>query len=176
MTIARNIEANSKNWIDSTHLQNGISDDLTNGCDGNPDGEWGVSSADESCTRRVFTLSNSETLYDVAGNVWSHVNKANTTDPAGTGYNVGQTSLSGCSTPGSWSEWKTCTDKSWMSANQALDGANGIGRIHYSQGVPNNVFLRGAGANDASYAGVFALYLLWHATTANPTVGFRCTK
>ena len=40
----------------------------------------------------------------------------------------------------------------------------------------HNIFIRGAGAPDASYAGVFSLSLFWSSAHAGRDVGFRCAK
>ncbi|MDD5770056.1 MAG: hypothetical protein PHE25_03745, partial [Candidatus Gracilibacteria bacterium] len=178
MTIARNIEIIGSNWsggaVGNGKIYNGISNDLTAGCDGNPDGEWGVPSTNLSCSRRILTLSNGNQIWDFAGNVWEHVNKANTID--GSNNSLGQTIVAGCSTPTGWSEWSSCSDKTNSSINGSYNSNQGIGQIYYSQGVGSNILLRGAnaGVGDGVYAGVFALYLLWVATSSTVGVGFRC--
>ncbi|MDD5770485.1 MAG: hypothetical protein PHE25_05945, partial [Candidatus Gracilibacteria bacterium] len=176
MTIARNIELIGSNWsggaVGNGKIYNGISNDLTAGCAGNPDGEWGVPSTNLSCSRRILTLSNGNQIIDFAGNVRSHVNKANTID--GSNYASGQTIVAGCSTPTLWSEWSSCSDKTNSSINGSYNSNQGIGQIYYSQGVASNIFLRGAGATDGVNAGVFALGLTRTTTTSSGNIGFRC--
>ncbi|MDD5770417.1 MAG: hypothetical protein PHE25_05605, partial [Candidatus Gracilibacteria bacterium] len=154
-------------------IYNGICNDLTAGCAGqDTDGQRLVPSTNSTCSKRILTLSNGNQIWDFAGNVWSHVNKANTID--GSNYNVGQTSVSGCSTPTLWSEWSSCIDKTNSSINGSYNSNQGIGQIYYSQGVASNIFLRGASASDGVGAGVFTLHLSWTTTNSLGSVGFRC--
>jgi len=54
--------------------------------------------------KRTLKLSNGQTIWDLAGNVWEHVNGENSINPTGTGY----ASLSGnaCGTQG-WFAFST---------------------------------------------------------------------
>jgi hypothetical protein len=94
MTIARNIEATAG----GATLYNGVSSDITLGCDatgGNTELRSYATKTgpgDQSCnTKRSHSLSNGQMIWDLSGNVWEHVNKGNTT--TGIGFNDGQTTV-----------------------------------------------------------------------------------
>lgn len=182
MTMARNAEQVASNWsgnaVGNGYMYSGHNDASPNyalaASATDTDGYINTGNSAGSNQRRTLTLSNGQVIWDLAGNVWEHVNKANTTN--GTGYATNQTSIAGCSTPTSWSEWSTCSDKTFSASNGSYNSTQGIGQIHYSQGVANNVFLRGGGWTDGAGTGVFALYLDWDASGSGSNVGFRCAK
>jgi len=85
MTIARNIEQVGSNWSSGTkgsgYIFSGHNDsDPNTALSASTDDTKGYfntlnSSGDQ---RRTLTLSNGNVIWDLAGNVWEHVNKANT--------------------------------------------------------------------------------------------------
>lgn len=186
MTIARSIEANPQNWSSGTigvwNLYNGVSNDTTLGCNA----EWGnndprtyatkTGPGEASCNPRRFqTLAQGGgVIWDLSGNVWEHVNKANTID--GSGFNAGQTAVAGSSALTNWDD-----DGVYDAADMQLYGAatwlgrtGGMWNLYYAQWVPSNVFYRGGFANLGSNTGVFALYLSRHGGQRERALGFRC--
>ncbi len=186
MTIARSIEANPENWSSGTvwvwSLWNGVSNNTTYGCNakgGNTEtrtyatktGAW-----ESSCNpRRSHTLTNGQTIWDLSGNVWEHVNKANTID--GTGYNTGQTAVSWSSAPTLWdNDGIYGTDMQRYGSATGLGTTGGMGNLYYGQGVASNTLLRGGSADSGANAGVFTLILSNASGSAYRGVGFRCAK
>jgi len=99
MTLARNVEQVTSNWsgnaVGNGYLYSGHSDNapafaLSASTD-DTDGYNGTSNTSPSNQRRTLTLSNGNVIWDLAGNVWEHVNKANTID--GSGYASGQSAF-----------------------------------------------------------------------------------
>ncbi len=202
MTIARNIEANPINWswwIIWTNLYNGISNSHATTpvlwCNWQSNSRWGVSSADTTCTKRINTLSNWETIYDLAWNVWEHVNKANTLD--GINYNVWKQKFSNTTwwtitwtppndyyawNPTWWNNTNITTEernKYWPSSSSYTHTTNWVWNIHgryiNDTSYPNNIFLRGGNAGNGAYSGVFTMYLYRAASHQSYHVGFRCS-
>lgn len=92
MTMARNVESVGSNWSSGT-VGNGY---LYSGHNDNSPAYALAASADDNQgyintgntgdnQKRTLTLSNGQIIWDLAGNVWEHVNKANTLD--GSNYN-----------------------------------------------------------------------------------------
>jgi len=199
MTIARNIEAQSINWsswiVWSGSISNGVSNSTmwclwqTNTIYPELTRNWATKTwpgSNESCnTKRQLKLSNWEIIWDLAWNVWSHVNGANTInwDNFNTMYwkwcsnatVIAWFSLSG-------NDWvEECSFTNWYSYANVwpktpnLNANNWVWRIlSRSDNLTDRVFLRGAAASYGSYAGIFALYLGWDATSTGRSVGFRC--
>lgn len=138
MAIARNIENVPSNWtgggvgagaIYSGHNDNAPAYALPASADS--DGYNSTVNVAPSNQRRTHTLTNGQVIWDVAGNVWEHVNKASSL--SGYGYATAQTAVVGCSTPIGWSEFSTCTDTTYTSKKTGYNSAQGIGQIYYSQ-------------------------------------------
>lgn len=188
MTIGRSIEANPANWSSGTigvgSLSNGVSNDLTLGCNGT----WGNSEprtwatktwpGDASCNpRRSHRFAQwGGTIWDFSGNVWEHVNKANSID--GTGYNTGQTALAWSSAPTVWDDNGIYDPVDMQLYGAATWGgrAQGMWNLYYAQWVANNIFYRGGRASHGSSAGVFALNLNYTAGLEGGSLGFRCVQ
>ncbi|MDD2908994.1 MAG: prepilin-type N-terminal cleavage/methylation domain-containing protein [Candidatus Gracilibacteria bacterium] len=201
MTIARNLEQNPSNWstglVGSGYIYNGhannnpasalIASTDTDGLYGMTGGFSGTSASNN---RRTLYLTNGNIIWDFAGNVREHVNKANTLD--GSNYNSGQTAFSNATTilcP--WSltsyncfEFKTAIDSTnltktmIMPLNQSFDSINGIGMGLLYTGISSNVFVRGGGRGELAGTGIYGLVLNFIITDPVTVhrVGFRCAK
>lgn len=180
MTIGRSIEANNENWSSGTvwvwNLYNGVSDNTALGCNA----EWGNTDPwtyatktwpwDVSCNlRRSHKLLQWwGVIWDFSGNVWEHVNKANTID--GNGYNSWQTGITGTVT--NWVYAAADMQKYWAATWGGT--AQGMGNPDPPAGVPSNIFARGGDA--LNNAGVFTLHINVAAVHENRSLGFRCVK
>ena len=186
MTIARNVEAEPVNWklkADwvTKYLPNGVSWDTVLGC--NRTG-WNTETKIYATTtwspcdwwKNKLKLSNWEEIYDLSWNVWEYVNKANTIDWSD--FNLWQTSFSWSS---NWIDW----DDNWIydeidmlkyGSKKLLWKINWMWSLYYSNWVASNIFVHGAGANNGSHAGVFALYLNRTSSNSDRGAGFRCAK
>jgi hypothetical protein len=193
MTISRNIEQQWQNWSTwitwSGYLYNWVSN-FTMWCNwitntiytlprtrATKTGEWSSWSGASDCdSKRQLKLSNWEVIWDLAGNVREHVNKANTIDWSL--YNNWQTSVAWSS---SWINWDDdgkydVTDMLKYGSILWFWTANGLWNLYYANWVASNIFLRGAGSQPASNAGVFALFLARSSDTAGRNAGFRCAR
>jgi len=192
MTIARNIEQVASNWSSGKvwewYIYNGVSDsDMWCGDTDNTKAiytwlprNWATKTGPggvESCdSKRVLTLSNWEQIWDFAGNVREHVNKADTVD--GSDYNVWQTSVWWVSNGTDWDDdgvyaWADM-DKYWSIFHLWKD--YWMWNVYYWNWVSSNIFLRGGDAYYAARAGVFTLYLYRTSSYADRYVGFRCVR
>ncbi len=193
MTIARNIEMIPSNWsgkaIWSWYIYNWLSNSTMwclwvsntiytlSRATASKTWEWNTWTGVTTCDPyRKYTLSNWETIWDLAGNLWEHENKANTID--WTNYNLGQTSIN-------WSSnWIGLDDDGKYDINDMkkywsslwLWIINGMWNINYADWMPSNIFLYGAGAGASSTAGVFAMQLNRTSTNQSRNMGFRCAK
>jgi len=180
MTIARDVENVNENWswksVWSGFLYNGNvvwNDYWIPAWD--DESEWAkITWTVSTDNRRVLKLSNGENIWDLAGNVWEHVNKANTENWIK--FNQWQTTLS-WSFNGVWrdndgiydfSDMKKYGSSLWLWISQ------GMGNLRYANGVANNIFLRGSRADNAANTGVFTMYLLRTSSNRDHSVGFRC--
>jgi len=202
MTIARNIEANPVNWswgvVGINHISNGVSYSplwcgeqttkliyswsLTLTRDwATKTWPWGNTSCD---TKRQLKLSNGEIIRDLAGNVWEHVNKANTKDWGN--FNVWMTKFDEVSN--NWNgtyEWhktgwsattipEEMRKKYGPSKSMYTHTTNWVWNIYgWYITTNNNVFLRGGSVNGAD-TGVFTLTLSPLSSYQHIHVGFRC--
>ncbi len=178
MTIARNIEWVWVNWSWSTPwnwwLFRWISEELTYGCDWNPDLEWGVPSTNVNCTRRVHTLSNWEKIWDFVGNVWEHVDRSN--NPNITTAQVWNGNL--CNAISYWHvNWDpstTCQANYWPSlSNTKWWSDKGMWYIRNSTWT-DKIFLRWAWAWDSVNSWIFSISLDWIWGSSSSYIGFRC--
>ena len=201
MTIARDAEAQASNWslgsVGSGYLFAGHNDNSpgkarvasttdtgNNRCaytDGDPGTEAPAScptntAAGSSGTVgnqvRTFTLSNGAVVWDIAGNVWEHVQRS--TNNAGDDWTV-MNPLPACTDNGAawgWCQYGSTTTpyvSSWTSSvvrnlvgpsNTSYNSSQGVGQVYtYKNGTgqSTNVFLRGAGWVSTSDAGAFTL-------------------
>lgn len=188
MTIARNIESNPDNWSSKQfwnwNLYNWVSNDTTLWCNAT----WWNSEprtyatktwpwTDVNCNyKRKHILTNWQEIYDLAWNVWEHVNKANTID--WTNYNNLQTTIAWTSTWTNWDDdWlyeQTDLKKYWSSLY--LWTTNGMWNLYYSNWVPDNIFIRGWSANHNTNTWIFTLHLILNSSYQWHWVWFRCAK
>jgi prepilin-type N-terminal cleavage/methylation domain-containing protein len=186
MTIARNAISEDSNWtggsVGSGCLFRGNSGDTTCGYDGaNPD--YGTSRNE----RAKFILSNGETIYDIAGNVWEHVaiDSEDTLIPQNNQPTLSTTADDGAGW-GGWGEFTDISGYGMLSyddirpSNSSYNSDEGVGKL-YTYGddessTTNRVFIRGANWYNGSDAGAFTLSLDWSTGYQNYTVGFRCAR
>ncbi|MDD2916519.1 MAG: type II secretion system protein [Candidatus Gracilibacteria bacterium] len=214
MTIARDIEAQGDNWstgiIGSGGIYRGITvegNSLTSlGCktvDSNGSGsrtyatkplatdttKFGTAKGMDCDSKRQYRLSNGKIIWDMSGNVWSHVNKGNTVD--GSMFNDASSLVSNaCNGVNDWQAFSTGATADGVNTCNYVNGYsyanigpktpnlnsnNGIGRI-FPFNIPNNVFFRGGDASHGPGAGIFTIHLDWHANSTTRFVGFRCTR
>ncbi len=181
MAIARDAESASSNWNGSVmyrgHTDNVPASALAS--DG-IDPYYGTGQSSPSEQRRTLTLSNGQTIWDIAGNVWEWVD-----------YSILTTEMP---TPRTgWLEFNQITN--W-STNLGYDnvgpkdksrtGSNGVGRIYtdpdtsYSNNTPYDntahAFVRGGYWSNGTYAGAFALSLYYSPANTAADIGFRCAR
>lgn len=146
-----------------------------------------LSNTRSSCAdKRQLKLANGETVWDMAGNVWEHVNGANTLD--GSNYATMPGNVCG----GASSTWYSFSGNDGVAAcsftapysyagygpaTAGMNASNGIGRV-WSQAAAgattDRVLLRGGSGVSGDGAGVFTMYLSWSSAASNRNVGFRC--
>ncbi|MDP1706730.1 MAG: SUMF1/EgtB/PvdO family nonheme iron enzyme, partial [bacterium] len=193
MTIARNAEQVAGNWstsVGSGYLYSGHNDNtpataLTASQD-DANGYYGTSNASGN-QRRALTLSNGQTVWDLAGNIWEHVQRT-------AADIVTAIDLPACSD--GVAGWGYCqygaTTAPYVSAytadvaqaavgpsNTDWNSTQGMGQVYsYKNGTDQatTVFIRGGGWNNGSYAGAFTLGLSWGTGDADFGVGFRCAR
>lgn len=188
MTIARNLELQSKNWtwgvVWTNNIYNWVSESGSLWC------WWYSNSLYTSLPRTFWTktwwwfwnidcdkkrelvLSNWETIWDLAWNIYENVNKANSFNWIG--YDSWQTYIAWCWS--SWPmEWTMCTDKANTSLNLTYNSSNWIWQLYYNPWLANNIFVRGWSARLWDWtSGIFTL-LLPANTTIGSNIWFRCS-
>lgn len=211
MTVARNIEQVGDNWstgiVGSGGLYRGITGEGTStstslGCNtidtfygsgsrtyvakplANDTTKFWTKKGTDCDSKRQHKLSNSQIVWDMAGNIWSHVNKGNTLD--GTNFSGGllnkDTPNLSSYTSYSWSAtgWEGATGdmrKLYGPSQSAYGTGAGMGNIYqHNVSTTANIFIRGGDAWDAMGAGVFTLDLSWDSLTTYRGVGFRCVR
>lgn len=185
ITIAQEIEKTDANWsgatVGSGVLNRGHSDNspssalsVTNSADsydgtGNNSGE-AVGSGWEQ--KRTHTLSNGETIWDMAGNVWEWSDWS-----LGGGLTLGPTS---CSTV--WTELPSFACGALAAADYMPDNPSaqnaaiynatyGLGKVY---GGTGGAALRGGSWPDGTNGGAFTLFLNYDSSSPYTYVGFRC--
>jgi len=189
MTIARNAEQVSSNWsgndpgngvLYSGHNDNTPAKALQASMD--TDSYSGTQNTSGN-QRRTLALSNGETVWDIAGNVWEHVQRT----PSDTQTLI---SLPTCSSGSSWCQYGNTTSPyvtTWTadiaqsyvgpSNTTTYDSTKGMGQVYPTLGgSAGTVFLRGGDWGSGSSAGAFALYLGWSGGFTSSGVGFRCVR
>ena len=180
LTIAQNVLSNPVNWsgnavgsgfIYSGHNDSSPNNALTASDDSN--GYFGTNNTSGN-QKRTLTLTNGETIWDMAGNVWEWTSGQKT---------GGQPSPAGAA----WREWTAVSggtiSPSPFPATTGLSGAstwnssNGIGQI-YSDSGDNTLrgFFRSGGWSGGSPAGVLALALNNAPSNSSSTLGFRVSR
>jgi len=190
MTIARNAEQVGSNWsggsVGSGYLPRGNSNSSA-AQDGSS--QYGTGYSDFTHLR-TLTLSNGSVIWDIAGNVWDHVERSVTN----AGDLTTTMALPACSnstagwewceyaSPGSpyVSAWSADVAQSKVGpSNASWYSAQGTGQV-YTYGTGANqgttVFIRGGGWGNGSSAGAFTVYLTWGTGTTGSNVGFRCAR
>lgn len=132
----------------------------------------GLSSGNQ---RRTLMLSNSQVIWDFAGNAWEWTpGQITGSQPGASGF--------------AWREWNTVTNNGALSPNPfpsfgtpAASGwtgaTNGIGKL-YSSSTDATLrgFIRGGSRSDGSGTGVLTLNLSNSPTTAAASIGFRVAR
>jgi prepilin-type N-terminal cleavage/methylation domain-containing protein len=183
MTIARNIEAQAVNWADgvigSSVGTGGLFRGNINVNDSASCGSGvvldaltpGTNCLVGSRNKRTLILSNGETIWDIAGNVYQWTNNVidATRRPVGNGAN--------------WVQWTAVTNYGDLtydltrSGNSSWTSTQGIGQ--YYEGAPgtgNRAFSRGGRWGNGPDAGAFSLALHYSPTVTNTGIGFRCAR
>ncbi len=197
MTIATNAAAQGNNWqggvVGTNYLYSGHNDNapayaLEAGSD-DSNGYFGETNIGGN-QRRTFLLSNNQVIWDMAGNVWQHVQRS--TNNVGDATNA--MSLPACSSGTAawgWCQYGNSATpylSSWTSdvaqnkvgpPTTSWNSSQGMGQVYtYQNGISQGttVFLRGATWFYGSNAGAFALLLSWGAGGTNGYVGLRCAR
>jgi len=185
MTIAYDIEATDSNWsgpsVGTGMLNRGHSDNsptsalaVTVDSDsydgtGNNSGQAAGSGWEQ---KRTHTLSNGETIWDIAGNVWEWTDWS-----LGGGLTSGPTSCTAA-----WTELPDVACGALASADYMPDNPSsqtaatynstyGLGRLYGGSG---GAARRGGGWGNGAYGGVFTLNLINAPSDTNASIGFRC--
>ncbi|MCX6702473.1 MAG: hypothetical protein NTW60_01225, partial [Candidatus Wolfebacteria bacterium] len=192
MTIARNAEQVSGNWSGgspgSGYMYPGHNDNapayalIADTNDAN--GYFGETNQGGN-QRRTLTLSNGSVIWDMAGNVYQHVQRS--VNNAGDNTNTITTPT--CSSGATWCEYAGAgahitawNDASFSAAtvgpsNGSWYSSQGMGQVYPATGANSGtVFFRGGNWNNGTYGGVFTLFLTWGTGNAGDYVGFRCAR
>ncbi|MDD5639744.1 MAG: prepilin-type N-terminal cleavage/methylation domain-containing protein [Candidatus Pacebacteria bacterium] len=169
--LARSAETTSSNWNGTVmyrgHSDNSPSNSLAS--DG-VDSYYGTGNSSSSSPeqRRTLTLANSQTIWDMAGNVFEwNSDTCNQTN----WYNSGE-----------WIEWNHSSlsdyEKNTAGPIGNYTSVNGIG-MYYGCTANGNAFPRGGywdGGSSELYGGVFTISLNVSTTNVYSIIGFRCVK
>jgi len=158
MTVARNAEGVNLNWTNGT-VGSGA---LVRGSSNSSLSLNGFKTL-TGINRRTHYLTNGETVWDLAGNVWDW-----NSDVQATTIN----------TTAGWVEWNSANIAAgarelYGPLSASYLSANGVGQVY--GGALNNGFVRGGNWNYGSLAGVFALYLN-SSPASQYYFGFRCAS
>ena len=189
MAIARNVENVDSNWTNGIvgtgllfrgHTDNVPSSVLSASSD-DFIGYLGTENAANSEQRRTLTLSNSEVIWDLAGNVWEWIDwdsindhfltpspKGCTDSEDSAGYNAFDEERSNCNPAITNDDF----GPSRLYDNHAGNSYYGLGQWFGGSG---GAALRGGSWYHDSYAGVFALFLNNSSTSSDTNIGFRCS-
>lgn len=190
MTIVRNAEQVPTNWsggsVGSGYLPRGNSNSVK-AQDGSS--QYGTGYSDFTHLR-TLTLSNGSVIWDLAGNVWEHVQRS----VSNAGDLTTTMALPACSdglAAWGWCEYAspgTPYVTSWSAdvaqakvgpSNTSWYSSQNVGQVYtFKNGVNQNttVFLRGGYWGNGAYAGAFTLFLNWVAGYRLFNVGFRCAR
>ena len=178
MTLARNLEQQSLNWSSwikwTWGVYVGISEDNTYWCDGNPDWQRVVPSTDWTCTKRIHTISNNQTIRDLWWNLREHVDRWN--NPVITTATIWNWSL--CVSSNYWyNNWEpstTCWVKYWPIYNKWW--VDMWMWYVWNSWDTNRVFVRWWDAADKTQWWIYLLRLDLISTNTNGNLGFRCVR
>ncbi len=192
MTIATNAINQNSNWSSGTvgtgYIYSGHNDNTPPNAltaDSNDSNGYSGETNTGGNQRRTLTLSNGSVVWDMAGNVWEHVQRSvnnigdlstTMTVPACTG---GTATWQWCEFP-NVSAWTSDVVQSKVAPpNSSWNSSQGVGQV-LTYGTGGNqgttAFVRGAGWDNGSGAGTFALLLRWGTGSASVSVGFRCSR
>ncbi|MFA7142092.1 MAG: SUMF1/EgtB/PvdO family nonheme iron enzyme [Candidatus Paceibacterota bacterium] len=167
MAIARDIET-----VDS----NKTSGVLSRGRSSSGSSAPATSEEGSGATKRNFTLSNGEVIWDIAGNVWEWVDFVIPTQAGIEGTNASYTEIR------TGINWATSTNP-YISYDEvgplgALTSSEGAGRMWKDNTITSaGAFVRGGRWDDGADAGVFALALASAPSHSTHThLGFRCAR
>ena len=180
LTIAQNVLSNPVNWsgnavgsgfIYSGHNDSSPANSLVASDDSNGYSGTGQSSGNQ---KRTLTLTNGETIWDLAGNVWEWTSGQKTggqPSPASFAYREWTAVSGGTISP---SPFPATTG---LSGASTWNSSNGIGQI-YSDSGDNTLrgFFRGGYWIQGSAAGVLAMFLGYTPTASFSFVGFRVAR
>ena len=189
-TIAWNVENVASNWSNGIvggggtgYMPRGNSDSYSPGSgyaqsDGSQYGYLNGSTSTwntDFTHLRTLTLSNSSTIWDMAGNVWQWTNNTilDTQEPHGTatGWNWYEFTDVGMN-------WNSMSQSTVGAASSSWNAAQGIGRLYSDNGGSggNYGFLRGGAWSAGMSAGVGTLDLAAGPGTVGGGIGFRCAR
>lgn len=189
MTIARNVEQVASNWtsgsvgtgaVFSGHNDNSPANTLAASTDN--DGYNGTGDLSPSGQRRTLTLSNSEVIWDFAGNIREWINEGVTCAAS----QCTSSEMPYDSTPGS--DWVSpnnlvtfgaFTSDLLRPSNTSWGSTNGMGRIgtdfsSNTTGGLEHAFVRGGSFSDGDIAGIYSLNLFHGSNMTSNSTGFRC--
>jgi len=193
MTIARSAENTGTNWSGGSsgngYLYSGHNDNVpAKALQASMDTDGYANTNNTSGNqRRTLTLSNGETIWDLAGNVWEHVQRTSADlqtvidlPPCSDGLVTwGWCQYSNNASP-YISAWTADVAQNYVGpSDTGWTSSQGVGQIYtYKNGTDQGttVFIRGGYWSNGSTAGAFALYLSYSAGSAGSSVGFRCAK
>jgi formylglycine-generating enzyme required for sulfatase activity len=190
LTIVRNIEQVASNWtsgiVGTGAVYSGHNDSIPgNALAANADDNQGYDGTGETAPanqRRTHILSNGESIWDLAGNVWEWNSNVISCAAA----NCTSAEMPYDASPASeWVEFTNLTGHGQLSydlirpSNATWNATQGFGRIYTDVNAANpsgNVhgFIRGGVWIITSSAGVFALSLAHSPSDSNAFTGFRC--
>jgi hypothetical protein len=180
MTIARNAEGVGANWEAGTpgngamfrgHTDNSPGSALSAAADNDPyngtenDSTLAMGSGKEQ--KRTLTLSNSEVIWDLSGNVLEWVDW----DLATAGLQEGPKTCAASSTELPNVSCAALSQSQYMTAMANLTSINGVGFFYGGSG---GAAFRGSNWASGSSGGVFMLSLNFSTSFADSIVGFRC--
>ena len=181
LTIAQNVLSNPVNWsnnaVGSGFIYSGHNDFVPTtplAASDDSNGYFGTGNTSGN-QKRTLTLTNGDTIWDIAGNAAEFTSGliGSSQQPTGTGY--------------AWREW-TAVSGGTFSINPypsttALSGAsswnstNGIGQIYNNAGdTSSHPFVRGGHSAQAASSGVRALDFIYTTAATGSDVSFRATK
>ncbi len=184
MTISTNAANVSSNWkngvVGSTESAGGM-------YRGNSNSSLAMDGTNplSGTNTRTWILSNGSVIWDIAGNVWEHVQRSTMNSGDLTTTITTPTCSSGttwCEYAGAGAHITAWNDVSFSAAtvgpsNGLWYSAQGIGQVYPATGgASGSVFLRGGNWGSGTYAGAFALFLPWGTTNTTGGVGFRCAR
>ena len=186
MTLGANVAAINGNWtggtVGSGTLFSGHNDSSPNSACAASSNDalfyvetncTNVSTGDSTDQRRTLTLSNSEVVWDIAGNVWDWTNFFNKLDIPSSGAASEYSALSGTPTMPLRELVPTNSVKSFWS--NAWNSTKGIGYDYAGTNGAGGTLIRGGAWAHGTASGVFAAAMDQAPTATTTDIGFRCT-